>query len=182
MSSNLREGFQLGSIRVDPQLGTITVPNGEARQVEPKVMDVLVILAEHANKLVSRDQLLEVVGTGHVASDELLTETINELQRALEHEPVAPTFIETAGKGGYRLIGEVGVAGQPPTKRRFAIVITSLAVVLLAAVFINESGYFETRDQIETDYKKLSDSKIVLTGGTPRPIVADESRLYFSHI
>jgi Tol biopolymer transport system component/DNA-binding winged helix-turn-helix (wHTH) protein len=192
MSSNLREGFQLGSMRVDPQLGTITMPNGEVRHVEPKVMDVLVILAEHANKLVSDDQLLEAVGTGHVASNELLTEIINELQRALEHEPVAPTFIVTVEKEGYRLIGEVGVAGEStltdtnhglsPTTRRFAIGITGLAVVLLAAVVINESGYLETRDQIETDYRKLSDSTIAATGRTPRPIIADESQLYFSHI
>ena len=55
------------------------------------------------------------------------------------------------------------------------------AVVLLAAVVINKSGFLEPRGQVETDYKKLSDSRIVLTG-RPRPIVAGESRLYFSHI
>ena len=192
VSSNLREGFQLGSMRVDPQLWTITASNDEVHIVKPRVMDVLVILADHANKLVSRDQLLEAVWTGHVASDELLAETISELQRALEHEPVAPTFIETVPKRGYRLVGEVSVGNesnltdtnysQPPTDRRFAIVITSLAVVLLATVVINESGYLETRGPIETDYRKLSDSRIAVAGRTPRPIIADESRLYFSHI
>lgn len=179
-------------MRVDPQLGTVTVPNGEVRHIEPKVMHVLVILAEHANTLVTRDQLLDAVWTGQVSTDELLIGAVSELRSALKHEPNALTFIETEGKRGYRLIGEVCVTpeitltdlnhGPRPGKRRLAIVFAGLVVGLLAAVVIDESGYLETSSQTKAAYKKLSDSSIVVIGGAPRPIVADESRLYFSHI
>jgi TolB-like protein/DNA-binding winged helix-turn-helix (wHTH) protein len=73
-------------------------------------MDVLVLLAEHPNKLVSRDQLLDAVWSGHVAADELLTRAISELRHALHDVRGDPQHIETVPKRGYRLIGEIRLA------------------------------------------------------------------------
>jgi TolB-like protein/Tfp pilus assembly protein PilF len=70
-------------------------------------MDVFVFLANHANELVSRDQLLESIWSEHVAADELLTGAVSHLRRALQVDQVDLTFIETIPKRGYRLTGEV---------------------------------------------------------------------------
>jgi TolB-like protein/DNA-binding winged helix-turn-helix (wHTH) protein len=107
MVSDLRHGFRVGAWDIEPLRGAITGPNGEAHHLEPKVMDVFVFLAEHPNELVTRNQLLDVVWTGQVAADELLTRAISELRRALQEDPGDPTYIETVPKRGYRLIGEV---------------------------------------------------------------------------
>jgi TolB-like protein len=70
-------------------------------------MDVLVVLAEHAGEVVTRDELFNAVWQGQVVSDERLTHAIAELRRALEDDRDTPKYIETVPKRGYRLIGEV---------------------------------------------------------------------------
>ena len=107
MSSDLRQGFRFGPWKIEPLRGAITGSNGQARHLEPKVMDVFVFLAERANKLVTRDQLLEAVWSGHVAADELLTGAVSDLRRALQDDLGDLKHIETVPKRGYRLIGQV---------------------------------------------------------------------------
>jgi TolB-like protein len=75
-------------------------------------MDVLVYLADHANELVSRHQLLKSVWSEHVAADELLTGAVSHLRLALQDHHDDPKFIETIPKRGYRLIGEVQLLGD----------------------------------------------------------------------
>src|SRR5215831_18836847 len=50
--------FRLAGHRVDPSLNRITAPSGETAQVEPKIMNVLIVLVEHAGEVVSRDELM----------------------------------------------------------------------------------------------------------------------------
>ena len=50
-SSDLLQGFRLGSWKIEPLRGAVTGTDGETRHLEPKVMDVFVCLAEHANEL-----------------------------------------------------------------------------------------------------------------------------------
>ena len=107
MSSDFRQGFRLGPWKIEPLRGAITGSNGEAQHLEPKVMDVLAFLADHANELVTRDVLLEAVWSGHVAADELLTGAVSDLRRALEDNREDPKYIETVPKRGYRLIGQI---------------------------------------------------------------------------
>ncbi len=107
MPSDLLQGFWLGALKVDPLRGAITTPNDEVRHVEPKVMDVFVCLAEHANQLVTRDQLLEAVWHGQDVTDELVTRAIGGLRRALHDDRGDPQYIETVPKRGYRLIGQI---------------------------------------------------------------------------
>ena len=94
MSSELQHGFRLDAFEVEPLRGAVTGPNGEAHHLEPKVMDVFVCLAEHGNKLVTRDELLDTVWNGQVAADELLTRAIGELRRALQDDRGHPKYIE----------------------------------------------------------------------------------------
>jgi DNA-binding winged helix-turn-helix (wHTH) protein len=52
--------FFIGDWRVDPSLHSISGASGEVR-LEPKVMQVLVELAEHPGQVVSKDRLLQTV-------------------------------------------------------------------------------------------------------------------------
>ena len=109
MKPDLMHGFRTGPWLVEPMKSAITGPDGMSLHLQPKVMDVLVCLAENADEPVSRDQLLEEVWGAHVISDEPLTRTIGELRRALVDDRSHPEFIETIPKRGYRLIGDVVV-------------------------------------------------------------------------
>ncbi|MCZ6643382.1 MAG: winged helix-turn-helix domain-containing protein, partial [Gammaproteobacteria bacterium] len=101
MSVDLLHGFCLGPWNIEPLRGAITGPRGETRHVEPMVMDVFVCLAEHANDLVTRDELQETVWKGRAVTDEPLTRAIGELRRALEDGGETSQYIETVPKRGY---------------------------------------------------------------------------------
>ncbi|HUL68399.1 MAG TPA: winged helix-turn-helix domain-containing protein [Burkholderiaceae bacterium] len=79
----------------------------ETARVEPKAMEVLLVLAAQAGEAVSRQALLDMVWPGVVVGDEALTQSIIKLRKALGDNPRAPTYIETIPKRGYRLIAPV---------------------------------------------------------------------------
>ncbi|MFN3567158.1 MAG: transcriptional regulator, partial [Burkholderiaceae bacterium] len=83
---------------------------GDTVRVEPKVMEVLMALADRAGCVVGREELLQVVWPGVVVGDEVLTQAIIKLRRALGDNPRSPSYIETISKRGYRLIAPVGEA------------------------------------------------------------------------
>ena len=107
------EALAIGEWRVDPAANELTRA-GTAVRVEPKVMQVLLQLAECAGGVVSRDQLLDAVWPGVVVGDEALTQTIIKLRRALGDNPRAPAYVETIAKRGYRMVAPVRRCITPP--------------------------------------------------------------------
>lgn len=88
----------------------------ETVHLEPKIMQVLVRLAESAGKVVTRDSLLESIWEGTFVSDDVLTRSIVELRKIFGDDSRKPHFIETIPKRGYRLIATV-VYEEAPTER-----------------------------------------------------------------
>jgi DNA-binding winged helix-turn-helix (wHTH) protein/TolB-like protein/Tfp pilus assembly protein PilF len=80
---------------------------GETVRIEPKAMEVLMLLAEHADRVVSREELLHAVWPNVVVGDEALTQSVIKLRRALGDDPRSPSYIETIPKRGYRLIAPI---------------------------------------------------------------------------
>jgi TolB-like protein/DNA-binding winged helix-turn-helix (wHTH) protein len=108
MLADPKSGFRLGPWEVRPLNGEIHGPGG-SMHLEPKVMEVLVVLARQPGQVIERDALLrEVWGARAAVSDEPLTRCIAELRRALGDSRQTPAFIQTVSKRGYRLISEVG--------------------------------------------------------------------------
>jgi TolB-like protein/DNA-binding winged helix-turn-helix (wHTH) protein len=143
--SDLRQGFQIGGWKIEPLRGAITSPQGDERHLEPKVMDVFVRLAEQANEVVTREQLLNAVWTDHVAADELLTGAISDLRQALRADGQEDGRIETVPKVGYRLVGDVARPDESaPRTRRPRLMPTLLvavgAVGALAFVILSAPG------------------------------------------
>ncbi len=104
--SSLSHGFVLGPYRVRPKQEQIQGPE-RTHHLEPKVMQVLVTLAENAQRPVSRDQLLETVWAGTVVGDEVVSRAISLLRGYLQDERKNPRFIRTIPKTGYELIHPV---------------------------------------------------------------------------
>ena len=74
--ADLLDGFQIGPHKVYPRREQISV-DGEMRHVEPKVMQVLVTLAEHAQNTVSREDLLNRVWADAVVGDEVISRAVS---------------------------------------------------------------------------------------------------------
>ncbi len=109
---SLNEPFGIGALVVDPLGNSITHDNENIR-VEPKLIEVLSVLAAHAGDVVTRDDILNAVWPNAVAtSDESLTRVISELRRSMAIAPGGRNYIQTIPKRGYRLAAEVDL--NPP--------------------------------------------------------------------
>ena len=109
----MQNGFLVGdSHQVEPSLNSVTGPAGTIR-VEPKVMQVLVLLAAHAGQVVAKERLIQTVWPDTFVTDDVLTRAISELRRVFGDDAKESRFIQTIPKSGYRLIARLSVgAGQ----------------------------------------------------------------------
>jgi Tol biopolymer transport system component/DNA-binding winged helix-turn-helix (wHTH) protein len=101
--------FAAGEALIQPSLNRISI-HGRIAQVEPKVMQVLVLMAERPGAVISRETFLDTVWAGTVADDYLLNRAVSELRKIFDDDPQAPRYIETIRKGGYRLIAAIAPA------------------------------------------------------------------------
>ena len=75
--------FQVGPWLVQPSLNNIS-QNGTSNRLEPKVMQVLVCLAEHKGEVVPKGTILQTVWPDTFVSDDVLKRSISELRRVFE--------------------------------------------------------------------------------------------------
>jgi DNA-binding winged helix-turn-helix (wHTH) protein/TolB-like protein/Flp pilus assembly protein TadD len=95
--------FVLAGVEVDPTTQRIR-RDEQVERIEPRMMQVLLMLARQAGEVVTREALEREVWGGRVVSDDAVTNTIAKLRRALGDDRRRPHFIETIPKRGYRLI------------------------------------------------------------------------------
>src|SRR5690606_6731459 len=101
--------FTAGEALVQPALNRISV-HGRVAQVEPKLMQVLLLMAARPGHVVGREAFLDTVWAGTIGDDYLLNRAVSELRRIFGDDPRAPRYIETIRKGGYRLIAPIAPA------------------------------------------------------------------------
>ena len=106
MDIRLQRGFRVGEYDVRPLEGRVVGPTG-SQHVQPKVMEVLLCLVEHAGDLVERETLIERAWGGASGSDDVLTRCISELRQHLDDHQDTIQYIQTVPKRGYRLVATV---------------------------------------------------------------------------
>ena len=131
--------FQVGPWLVAPSLNSISCKGATVR-LEPKVMEVLVCLAEHAGETLPKETLFHAVWPDTFVTDDVLTHSISELRRAFEDDAREPRIIQTIPKRGYRLVAPVNAAIPPAATAPAAPVARDSIVVL---PFINMSANTE---------------------------------------
>jgi DNA-binding winged helix-turn-helix (wHTH) protein len=109
----LARSFRIGPWQVCPASNEILC--GSARlHLEPKTMDVLVLLAERAGEVVPKEELLDRVWPETFVSDGTLFRVISELRRTLGDDSRAQRFVQTVPKRGYRLVAAVTFEAEMP--------------------------------------------------------------------
>jgi adenylate cyclase len=103
---NPHEPFEIGEWQVDPDSGRIRRGDDEIK-LEPKVMAVLVYLAQHPGKVLSREDLETTIWAGTIVGYDALSNSIIKLRKALGDDRRDPHYIETVSKKGYRLVANV---------------------------------------------------------------------------
>ncbi|MBZ0112034.1 MAG: PQQ-binding-like beta-propeller repeat protein [Thermoanaerobaculia bacterium] len=98
--------FLLGDWTVRPRENCI-VREGETSNLEPKLMEVLVFLASEPSRIHLRQEILDSVWRDTFITDEVLTNAVWELRRALGDHAREPQYIKTIPRKGYGLVAPV---------------------------------------------------------------------------
>jgi len=106
--------FRVGPWLVQPSLNAIS-QNGASTRLEPKVMAVLMCLAEHTGQVVPKEKLLQTVWPDTFVTEDVLKRSVSELRRALKDDARESRFIETIAKRGYRLVAPAVPLNEEPT-------------------------------------------------------------------
>ena len=106
--------FRVGAWTVEPDNGRLIQGDKEVR-LEPKVMKVLICLAENPGQVISRELLEAKVWTDMVVGYDAVASSIIKLRKAFGDNSRDPRYVETVSKKGYRLIAHVApAANQAP--------------------------------------------------------------------
>src|SRR5215831_1896099 len=108
--NGMNGSFRIGSWVVEPQINTLTNCD-KAAHVEPKIMEVLVCLADSAPEVVPKEKLIRQVWADTFVTDDVLTRCISELRKIFEDDAKAPRYIQTIPRRGYRLMAPVSSNG-----------------------------------------------------------------------
>ena len=99
-----RPDFTLGLAAISPSTRTIAGPGGTA-DVEPRVMQVLVVLADAAGHVVTRGTLFDRCWGGVYVGDDSLNRTIGAIRKLASDVAGGSFEVETIPRTGYRLTG-----------------------------------------------------------------------------
>jgi len=164
--------FRLGDWLVEPPLNRLS-KGDTATQLELKVMDVLVCLAERAGEVVTRQEIIDKVWATEFISDNTLTHAVTELRNALGDDARNPSFIETIHRRGYRLIaavepsvsddeGESKVARFPVPERLVSAGEGRSPYPGLAAFTEDDAEFFFGReDEVAKMWRKLTSRRLL---------------------
>jgi DNA-binding winged helix-turn-helix (wHTH) protein/Tfp pilus assembly protein PilF len=125
--------FELGGMRVIPAERAIVLDD-ERIELQPRVMQVLVALAQARPGVVSRDKLVEQCWDGRVVGDDALNRCILALRNLAKKRSPEPFTIETVPRIGHRLIegGSEPAIAEPAVKAKAWWKIALPVAILLA--------------------------------------------------
>ena len=148
--------FSLGPLRVHPSARQVSA--GERSEtIEPRVMQVLVVLARAEGAVVSREHLIERCWGGRIVGDDAVSNTVAKV-RALATLSAEPAFeIETIPRVGYRLrqrqpgasafpAAAAQVASSKFQSWRWPAIGLAVAVVVIAASLVAARYLYSSRE------------------------------------
>ncbi len=103
-----RSQFRIGDLLVVPA-SLVVIRNGQEIKFEPRWMEVLVMLAEHAGETLSSERLLIEVWGSTIYGDSPVSKTISCIRKSIGDDRRKPRYIETVSKVGYKLIEPVSL-------------------------------------------------------------------------
>lgn len=103
VDAELHQGFQLGSLVIEPDLG-IVIRNAQRYHLAPKAMEVLLYLSSTNGEIVSREQILAFAWGNNHAAKTNVTHVISEIRHVLDDHKECPTYIQTIPRKGYRML------------------------------------------------------------------------------
>lgn len=97
--------FRLGGVDVRPSFRQLVrTQDGQEEIVEPRIMQVLVTLAEAQGEIVTREDLIRRCWEGRIVGEDAINRAVSRVRRLPEGIAKGSFHIETLNKVGYRLL------------------------------------------------------------------------------
>lgn len=106
--------YQFDDIIVDLRRHEVT-RRGKAVAVEPQVFSLLVHLLENRDRVISKDELVEVVWEGRFVSDSAISSRIKSARKALGDDGTVQKYIKTIHRSGFRFLHPAVVEVDQPS-------------------------------------------------------------------
>ena len=140
------------------------IANDGHERLEPKVMDLLFLLASRPGETFSKDEIMGALWPDVVVGDDSLARAISRLRKALGDDTKTPLFIETLPKRGYRLVAPVrrtsGKFSQPSLRapltstlknlRSPTVIIGASTCALVVAIVLAFGWLLPSRPALQT--------------------------------
>ena len=174
--------FTIGNWTVSPEMNCLERA-GQTHRLEPKIMQVLLALADSPGDVVSKEQIFHRVWPDTFVSDEVLTRSISELRKAFEDNPRESTYIQTIPKAGYRLVAPVTLPAEAksrgkadkPARKTWAVGLAATVALLVVGAFLYL--YFRTYERRQTAHPKVTSLAVLplanLSGDAGQDYFAD---------
>jgi len=169
--------YQFADVSVDLDRVVVT-RNGAPVELEPKAFDVLRHLLEHADRLVTKEELLDTVWGETFVTPNVLTRAIAQLRRALGDDAREARYIGTVARRGYRFIAELtttnGAAAdeaimpslEPAQRAQTRSQFLPIAAVVVLAVAAGGAAFITRHDGRRTSISTVpAPSRLTTRGG-----------------
>jgi Tol biopolymer transport system component/DNA-binding winged helix-turn-helix (wHTH) protein len=98
--------FEFGPFVLDPAKRSL-LRDGAPQALTPKAFDLLALLMEHRERVVSKDELLKTLWPDAFIEESNLAQHVFLLRRALNGDAEGPEYIATIPRRGYRFVAQV---------------------------------------------------------------------------
>ncbi|NRP70585.1 Transcriptional regulator HilA [Ensifer psoraleae] len=133
MDVRLPDAFTFNGVTADFRVGLLHDGQGRDVMLRPQAFAVLTYLADHAGRVVTKDELIEAVWGRVAVTDDSLVQCIADIRRAFGDN--AHAVIRTVPKRGYMLsVSQAEAAGVPPKRWRWKAAVAAICLAMIAAV------------------------------------------------
>jgi TolB-like protein/DNA-binding winged helix-turn-helix (wHTH) protein/Flp pilus assembly protein TadD len=132
MEVRLGRWLAINGVRADFGNETLRDREGNPVDLRPQAFAVLRFLVENADRLVTKDELIEAVWPGIAVTEDSLFQCIHEIRRALHDEK--RVVLQTAPKRGYRLLLSVNSVASGSSNKVIGDMDERMAEPVLAVV------------------------------------------------
>ena len=98
--------YRFGAFEIDLGLYALR-KKGTAVDIQPKVLDLLVFLISHAERVVSKDEILEAVWSDVTATDDVLNRAVHAARQSVGDDGIRQRIIQTVRGRGFRFVAPI---------------------------------------------------------------------------
>ncbi|WP_292294049.1 winged helix-turn-helix domain-containing protein [Marivita sp.] len=101
--------WTFGDFHLDPDR-FLLVRRGAAVSLEPQVLALLIHLVQNHHRMVSKDEIVDVVWQGQAVSDASISSRIRSARQAVDDDGARQAVIQTVYGRGFRFVAAVSTA------------------------------------------------------------------------